>query len=135
MVDRNDKRFFDFMCSCGEERMQKCDKVYDDVKSELESSDVDFITHIVHGLNNLDNGMANIEHIYTDMWSGIAVNYQYNYKEDVNEWCKCEEGKDEDECECSPWTIQKFWIECDRIHHGLARGYQLVKEFDESLKK
>lgn len=135
MIDRKDKRFFDFVCSCGEKNSERCDKIYDEVRDsfkyrEGENPDKLFASLVVFGLDNMDNGMANIEHIYTDMWSGIAVKYQYDYKGD--DFCECDKG---DDCECDEWSYQDFWIECDLIHHGLARAYQLVKEFDESLKK
>lgn len=138
-VDRRDKRFFDFMCSCGEEKKKRCDDVYEEVRIDLGGvTDRDFLTHLVYALQDLDNGQANIEHIYTDQWSGIAVKYQYDYKEeleceDENEQrisaCKCESDPKYD-CQ---WKTQSFWVECDRIHHGLARVYQLVRDFDATL--
>lgn len=140
MVDRKDKRFFDFMCSCGDEKAAQCDKVYEDVKKSLgdDVTDKFFTTAIVYGLSLMDNGIANIEHIYTDMWCGIAINYEYDYQEVL----ECEDEKDNQvkDCKCDKesgydcqWTVQKFWIECDEIHHGLARAYQLVEEFDKTL--
>ena len=148
MVDRNDKRFFDFMCSCKEEGKQECEKVYNDVMESFrkeneersedfkrEITDRDFVDLIVHGLDYMKNGSAYINAIHTDMWSGISIEYQYNFKEydfDNCKVCNDEEREDEPDCEHG-WKIQDFWIECDRIHHGLARAYQLVKEFDESL--
>jgi hypothetical protein len=135
VVDRNDKRFFDFMCSCSEKGEARCEKAYEDVKAELEADDKDFTEAVVFALDGLKHGMANIEHIYTDMWSGIAVRYQYDYNEEI----ECED--DEVNCKCDTvdgydcqWTVQDFWIECDRIRHGLARAYQLVKEFDASVR-
>lgn len=125
MVDRKDKRFFDFMCSCGERNAKRCDEVYEEVRVALrEPSDKDFLTSLVLALDNLKNGQANIEHIYTDMWSGIAIKYQYDYNE-----CEC----DDEDCECEEWKTQDFWIECDRIHHGLARAYQLVEAFAKEV--
>ncbi len=134
-VDRKDKRFSDFMCSCGEERMQKCDKVYEDVKASFskefnrEVTDKEIVNLIVYGLANLDNGQAEIVGIPSDMWSAISVEYIYDFSE-------CEKDCDDDDtCEypkCG-YKIQQFWIECDRIYHGLARAYQLVKEFDGSV--
>jgi hypothetical protein len=136
MVDRNDKRFFDFACSCGDESQKKWEAVYEEVREELKADDRSFTTHLVFQLDNMEHGSAYIRHIYTDMWSGIAVRYQYNYKEEL----ECEDGEENQvrECKCDTlpdytcdWTTQDFWIECDKIHHGLARAYQLVKEFDE----
>ncbi len=130
MVDRNDKRFFDFMCSCGEERKQRCEKVYEDVKSSLDVTDKDFLNKVVYSLANLNNGVAEIVGIPSDMWSAISIEYSHDFDE-------CEKDCDDDEdCEfpnCE-WKTQKFWIECDKIHHGLARAYQLVVEFDKSRK-
>ncbi len=141
MVDRKDKRFFDFMCSCGEKNMERCEKVYNDVlesfnEGKREVTDKDFLNEVVYSLQCLRNGQANIEHIYSDMWSGIAIKYQYDYQEEL----ECEKEDKECKCDADPnydceWKTQDFWIECDRIEHGLARAYQLVKEFDESLKK
>lgn len=127
-VDRKDKRFFDFMCSCKDEGRKRCDDVYEEVKVALGRetepvSDKKFLTYLVYALNDMNNGSANIEHIYTDMWSGLAVKYQYDYNE-----CECE-----DDCECEEWKVQDFWIECDKLHHGLARAYQLVEQFDKSV--
>ncbi len=148
-VDRKDKRFFDFMCSCKEEGQKKCDKVYDDVMQEFKDyygsqkgrfhrdiTDRDFVHCIVVGLDCMKNGQANIEGIYSDMWSGIAVKYYSGYQEELEcegdeDSCRCEKEKDYD---CQYAIQQDFWIECDQIHHGLARAYQLVKEFDESIK-
>ncbi len=142
-VDRKDKRFFDFMCHCGDKGKERCERVYDEVmqefKDEYESRDDRFridvtdkiFTHlVVMNLSSLKKGMAYIEGIDTDMWSGIAVKYQYDYNE-----CECDlDALDvDDDCGCEEWKYQDFWIECDMIHHGLARAYQLVKEFDESL--
>lgn len=134
-VDRNDRRFFDFACSCNKESMEKWEKVYEEVRDsfryfEGENPDRLFTTMVVFELDNMDNGTANIEHIHTDMWSGIAVKYEYYNKED---FCECD--RDEDDCECSEWPYRDFWIECDRIHHGLARAYQLVKEFDGQVTR
>lgn len=145
MLDRKDKRFFDFMCSCSDKGEKRCEDTYNEVLEALGAEDIkvtdkEFLTHVVYGLQTMDNGMANIEHIYSDMWSGIAVKYQYNFQdqlecEDENDnqvkECKCDKDSDYD-CE---WTVQDFWIECDQIHHGLARAYQLVEEFDKSLTK
>ncbi len=122
MVDRKDKRFFDFMCSCGEENMERCEKVYNDVlasfnEGKREVTDKDFLNEVVYSLNDMDNGMAEIDGIHSDMWSGIAI--EYHHFGDNGE-------------ERKP---QRFWIECDRVHHGLARAYQLVKEYDETWKK
>ena len=148
MVDRKDRRFFDFMCSCKEEGRKRCDETYDEVmqsfKDEYENregrfyrevTDKEFVDLIVDSLDDMENGRANIEHIYTDMWSGVAVRYQYDFQEDLE--CEDEEGNQVKECKCDKdsdydcqYTVQDFWIECDRVYHGLARAYQLVKEFD-----
>lgn len=113
-VDREDKRFFDFMCSCGEENAKRCEDIYDEVVELLGDhvTDKSFATHIVYGLGwDLENGEAEIVGIPNDMWSAISVEYYH--------------GKE----------VQSFWIECDNIHHGLARAYQLVTEFDKTLNK
>lgn len=116
-MNHKDKRFFDFMCSCGEENAERCEEVYEEVRAAIgEPSDKDFLTYLVHALDDMDNGMANIEHIHTDMWSGVAMQYQHSYSD-------------------GEWKVQFFWIECDRIHHGLARGYQLVDAFDKGVAK
>lgn len=134
MYDRKDKRFFDFACSCGEENMAKWDKVYEDVKAELETDDKGFVNAVVYNMQGFKNGLANIDGIVSDMWSGIAIDYYYDYKEELEcekEYVECKCDKDPKyDCE---YTVQKFWIECDRIEHGLARAYQLVKEFDATL--
>lgn len=116
--------------------MERCEGVYEEVRDSFEyggGEDPDklFSTMVVYGLYGMKNGFANIEHIYTDLWSGIAVKYQYDYK--YGDFCTCGkyDTEDEDECGCDWWTYQDFWVECDQIHHGLARVYQLVKEFDE----
>lgn len=125
MVDRKDKRFFDFMCSCSKNNGAVCDKVYEEVMAEFKESysavtDKDFIDCICHRLSYMKNGSANIEHIYSDMWSGIAAKY--------TTWDNCDCDED-----CSHIIEQSFWVECDRLYHGLARLYQLVKAYDESL--
>jgi hypothetical protein len=135
MIDRKDKRFFDFMCSCKDEGVERCERVYDEVMASLNekrtTTDKTFLDHIVIGLDYMENGSANIDHIYTDMWSGIGITYQYDYDEDR---CECGKGADHDECECSEYKTQNFWVECDQVHHGLARAYQLVKAFDEGVE-
>lgn len=141
MRDRTDKRFFDFMCYCDDEGKEECERVYNEVKAsfkeEYENREERFkvevtdeiMTHlIVMNLAGMENGMAFIQDIYTDMWSGIAVQYEYGYT-------KCERDCNDDSCgypKCE-YKTQDFWIECDYIHHGLARAYQLVKQFDKSL--
>jgi hypothetical protein len=134
-VDRNDRRFFDFACSCSDEAMEKWEKVYEEVKAELEATDKTFTESVVFALSMMDNGTAYIEGIDTDMWSGIAVQYTSfeasRQCEDLDiEDCECEEN-----CQFKARHTQNFWIECDRIHHGLARAYQLVRDWDRSLKK
>lgn len=128
MSRKRDKRFFDFMCSCGEEGKERCERVYDEVMAHFqekydnkpegfrrEVADREFVDLVIGDLwHGLDKGQADITGIYTDMWSGIAVKYQYDYKE-------------------GEWKTQSFWVECDRIHHGLARVYQLVRDFDATL--
>jgi hypothetical protein len=135
VVDRKDKRFFDFMCSCGEEGKERCDRVYDEVMasfdseiSDTEVTDKDFLDNVAYGLGNLSHGVAFIRGIDTDMWAGVYVNYEYDFTE-------CEKDCNDDDCEypkCSHKT-QEFGVECDQVHHGLARIYQLVKAYDESL--
>lgn len=147
-VDRKDKRFFDFACSCknyktgSTEAFDRWEKVYEDVKAELETDDKHFTEAVIFALEYIKNGGASIEGIYTDMWSGISVKYHYDFQEQLE--CQDEEGNDVGECKCEAdpkqeydceYKHQYFWIECDRIHHGLARAYQLVKEFDASLTK
>lgn len=143
-VDREDKRFFDFMCSCAEEGKTRCEDTYDEALATLSKrfkrniSDKEFTHYVVIGLDYMNNGQANIEHIETDMWSGIAVRYRYNYKEEF----ECEDENEErvSDCKCDAdpkydcqWRTQEFWIECDQIHHGLARAYQLVRSFDKTV--
>ena len=106
--------------------------MYEVVKAELEAEDKNFTEAVIFGLqHSLKNGTANIEHIYCDMWSGIAIKYvpfkALQKCEEVDE-CVCQE-----DCEEELKHVKDFWIECDRIHHGLARAYQLVKQFDADL--
>ncbi len=125
MVDRKDKRFFDFMCFCDEEGMEHCEKTYDEVMASLneerKTTDKTFLDHIVFAMNwDLEHGAASIEGIPTDQWSGISVEYHHY-------------GKRIDNKDANEEKNQKFFVECDRVHHGLARVYQLVKAYDESL--
>jgi hypothetical protein len=119
-IDRNDKRFFDFMCSCGDENMERCEKVYEEVRNsfkyrEGENPDKMFTTLVVQYLNMMDNGAAYITGITTDQWSAVMVEYEsFTDEEPGNE---------------------HFVVECDQIHHGLARACQLVEEFDQSVTK
>ncbi len=138
-IDRSDRRFFDFMCSCGEEGESRCDATYEEVKGELKTTDLEFATAVVHALQWTKRGSAVIEGIYADMWCGISVKYHYGYQEGL--LCEDSQGKRVRECRCDEdpdydceWRgKQEFWIECDRIHHGLARAYQLVKQFEDGL--
>lgn len=131
MVDREDKRFFDFMCSCGDEGKSRCEEVYEDVKSSLETTDKGFLNSVVYGLQNMKNGQAEIIGIPSDMWSAVSIEYMYDFKGyDLDNCEACNQEEDPTSCEHGH-KIQRFWIECDQIHHGLARAYQLVKEFDE----
>lgn len=116
----SEDRLYDFMCICTDDEKAKSISCYEEVCNELDLSSHEprlfgaVVYNLQWGLDNDWHGYINC--VACDQWAGVGIKLsRYNTME----------NKDEID----------IWVECDIPEHGLARAYQLAKEYAASNGK